>query len=166
MEMLDVIDENDEVIGQAEHGEIYEKELLHRICHILIFNSEGKIALQLRSKNKKFRPGHWATSVGGHVQSGETYEEAALREMEEEVGVKIPIKFLRKDWYEDKRSNGFRKSLGTFKATFNGPFNINPEEVEKVEFFSIDEIKSMIKEDEKFHPELLFLLEKEYKIKN
>ena len=161
--MMDVVNEADEVIGQAEHNEVYEKKLAHRICHILIFNDEGKMALQLRSRHKKFCPNHWVTAVGGHVQAGESYEQAALREMKEEVGVQIPVTFLRKDRYDHPVLN-IIKFLGTFTAKYNGPFEVNPEEVDTVEFFSLDEIKKMIADGEKFHPELLFLLRNAYGI--
>ncbi|MBW3018842.1 NUDIX domain-containing protein [Candidatus Woesearchaeota archaeon] len=162
MEMLDVVNEKDEVVGKAEYSEVYKNFLAHRICHILIFNDKGEMALQLRSKHKRFCPNHWVTAVGGHVQSGESYEQAALREMEEEVGVQIPVEFLRKDRYDNPERKDFTKFLGTFKAKYNGPFRVNPEEVDRVEFFSMEKIKQMIADGEKFHPELLFLLRKEF----
>ena len=162
MEFLDVVNDNDEVVGRASKKEIYEKKLQHRIVHILIFNDKGEMALQLRSKHKSFCPHHWSTPVGGHVQSGETYEEAALREFQEELGTTTGITFAYKDLYDDGR--GLKKILVTFKTNFNGPFNINPKEVERVEFFSLDEIQEMIDSGENFHPELLFLLKRHFGI--
>ena len=162
MEFLDVVDENDNAVGKASMDEIYAERLPHRIVHILIFNDKGKLALQMRSKYKSFCPQHWSTPVGGHVQSGESYEEAAMREFEEELGTKVPITQIRKDFYTDVKGN--KKFLATFKAVFNGPFNLNSEEVERIEFFGLDEIKKMIAKGEKFHPELLFLLKKQLDI--
>jgi len=123
---------------------------------------KNELALQLRSKKVSFCPLHWSTPVGGHVQSNENFEEAALREFEEELGLKTKIDFLRKDFYSDSRGN--KKFLVTFKTIFNGPFKPDKEVVEKVEFFSTDEIKKMIIHKEKFHPELLFLLKRHFKI--
>jgi len=162
MEFIDVVSETDEVIGQAPKNEIYEKRLLHRIVHIFVFNDKGEMALQLQSKYKKFCPQHWVTSAAGHVISGETEEAAAIRELEEETGIRTQVEFLYKDLYNV--SSNFRKILITFKSGFNGPFKINPMEVEKIEFFTIDKIKEMIKSGEKFHPELLFLLKKHFNI--
>jgi len=174
MEFIDVINEDDEVVGKAPKNEIYEKKLLHRIVHIFVFNDKGEMALQLQSINKKFCPQHWCTSAAGHVRSGETVEHAALRELEEEIGIRQKINFSYKDLYEYHSSvlqgrypaqNGLRKILVSFKTVFNGPFKINPFEVEKVEFFNLGEIQNMIDDGEKFHPELLFLLKKHFKIK-
>ena len=103
MEFLDVVDENDKVVGKASKSEIYKKRLRHRIVHTMIFNSEGKLLLQKRSVNKSFCPSYWSTSVGDHVQSGETAEEGALREMEEEVGIKSALEFKWKDLYTDQK---------------------------------------------------------------
>jgi isopentenyldiphosphate isomerase len=161
MEVLDVVNDKDEVIGEASIKDIYEKKLFHRIVHILIFNKKGEMALQLRSKYKSFCPGYWSTSVGGHVQKGETPEQGALRELREELGVNNKIEFAFKDLYEGDK-NVPKKFLITFKTTHNGPFKINPEEVEKIEFFSMEKIRKMIKQGEKIHPELLFLLKKHF----
>ncbi len=123
IEYLDVVDESDQVISQAAYTDIYRKLLTHRIVHILIFNDKGEMAIQKRSKYKSFMPNAWSTAVGGHVRSGETYEQAALREFREELGLEVPIQFLYKDFYEDKAYEaGLKKFLYTFKAVCNGPF--------------------------------------------
>jgi isopentenyldiphosphate isomerase len=158
MEFNDVVDENDCVVGKISHDELYVELLPHRIVHILIFDDEGKMVLQKRSAKKSFCPLHWSTAVGGHVQSGESYEEAAVREFQEELGVNVPISFMFNTRYDDPR--GFFKFLGVFKVKFNGSFDLNPEEVESVEAFSMDEIKSMIEKGGSFHPELKFLIER------
>ncbi|MDO8741375.1 MAG: NUDIX domain-containing protein [Candidatus Woesearchaeota archaeon] len=163
MEFLDSVNENDEITGRASKKEIYEKQLLHRIVHVLVFNDKGEMALQLRSKCTSFCPLHWCTSAGGHAQSGESYEKAALRELKEEIGTMAKIDFAHKDLYTV--TGNFRKFLATFRTVFNGSFKINPVEVEKVEFFSLDKIQKMIKDREKFHPELLFLLRKHFNMK-
>lgn len=158
MEILDIVNPYDEVIGKASRDEVYEKLLPHRIVHVLIFNDDKEMALQLRSKTVSFCPNHWSTAVGGHVQSGENYEEAAIREYEEELGIKSVLTFFDKVIYEVE--NKPKKFLTIFTSTFNGPFSKNPSDVEKVEFFPLDTIRTMIKNGEKFHPELLFLLQK------
>ena len=158
MEFLDVVDENDQVVGKASKHTVYKKLLPHRIIHIFIFNKKGQMALQLRSKNVSFCPNHWSSAVGGYVRSGENYEEAALRECIEELGIRTQLIYLSKEIY--RLENGLIKILVIFKALFDGPFDIDHKEVEKVEFLSLRKIKKMMKMGEKFHPELKFLLEK------
>jgi isopentenyldiphosphate isomerase len=157
-EILDIVDLNDEVLTQATRDEVYEKSLCHRIVHVLIFNDDGKMALQKRSQNVSFCPGHWSTAVGGHVQSGETYVEGAFREYDEELNMIGALEFFSKDLYEAEGSP--TKFVSAFKSRFNGPFQPNTEDVELVDFFTIDEVKQMIDDGEKFHPELLYLLKK------
>ncbi|MDF1497670.1 MAG: NUDIX domain-containing protein [Patescibacteria group bacterium] len=157
-EILDIVNLNDEVVSQATRDEVYEKSLCHRIVHVLIFNDDGKMALQKRSQTVSFCPGYWSTAVGGHVQTGETYVEGAFREFEEELNMIGALEFFSKDLYEAKGSP--TKFVAAFKSRFNGSFQPNPNDVEMVDFFTMDEIKQMMREGEKFHPELLFLLEK------
>lgn len=157
--MLDVVNDMDEVIGKVAYEEVYKKLLFHRIVHILIFNTQGKLALQKRSKTKEYLPGYWSTSVGGHVQSGESYEEAALREYEEELGTTTPLKLIFKDAFQNE-DDKHMKFIATFSTQYNGPFMANPEEVEYVEYFSLGEIKKMIQNGDKFHPELLYILKR------
>ncbi len=160
MEILDVVDKNDEVIGVASKKDIYSKELCHRIVHVLIFNDEGKMALQLRSNRVNFCPNHWSTAVGGHVETNESYYDAALREYEEELGTVSEIEELSKDFYDVEGIPS--KFLVTYTSTFNGPFNPDKRVVDEVGFFTIQEMRAMLNAGEKFHPELLFLLEKYY----
>lgn len=160
MEMLDTVDDNDEVIGQATVAQSYKKLLPHRIVHIMIVNDKEEILLQKRTAEETFCPDHWSTAVGGHVQAGESYEQAAIREYEEELGTKSAIELIGKAVYEVE--NKPKKFLTIFKSNFNGPYNINLDEVASVDSFSIDEIKKMISDGEKFLPELLFILEKYY----
>ncbi|MBU0707502.1 NUDIX domain-containing protein [Patescibacteria group bacterium] len=160
MEYLDIVNDNDEVIGRQKREALYDKFPTHRIVHVLVFNRAGEMALQLRSQNVSFLPGYWSTSAGGHVISGETYEEAAKRELKEELGLEVPFKFAYKDLYQDKRGN--KKLLSTYTVTFDGESVADNEDVEKVEFFSMEKIKDMIANKGKFHPELLFLIKKHY----
>ena len=69
MEFLDIVDDDDEVIGSASISDIYEKHFTHRIVHIFVFNGE-RMLLQLRSNEARFYPLHWCTAAAGHVKSG------------------------------------------------------------------------------------------------
>ena len=91
-EMIDVVNEENKIITSVPITDIYKKKLSHRIVHVLVINPETyDIYLQVRSEDKSFLPGYYCTSAGGHVQAGESYIEAARRELKEELGIEAPL---------------------------------------------------------------------------
>jgi isopentenyldiphosphate isomerase len=161
-EILDIVNDKDEVIGSAARSDIYRKQEMHRIVHAFVVNDKGEIALQLRSKNKTFCTLHWCTAAGGHVLTGENYKDAISREIKEEIGIEIDCRMIGKWDYWCPVKKGLRKFLGVFEAIYNGPFTVDLEEVDEIRFFCLDEIRQMINNKGKLHPELIFLLEKYY----
>jgi len=87
-EMFDVVDAEDHVIGQAPRQEVHDRGLMHRAVHILVFNRHRDCLLQKRSMLKDRHPGVWDSSAAGHLDAGESYETAAIRELEEELGIR------------------------------------------------------------------------------
>jgi isopentenyl-diphosphate delta-isomerase len=88
-EILDIVNEQDEVIGQAERDEVHRVGLLCRLIYVLFYTSDGDVILQKRSDTKKNDAGKLTTTVSGHVASGQSYLEAAVRETLEESGVEV-----------------------------------------------------------------------------
>src|SRR5258706_15211525 len=88
-EIFDVVDEHDRVVGRETRGEVHRRGLMHRAIHVLVFNSRGEIFLQKRSQKKDRQPGLWDSSASGHVDSGETYDACAVRELQEELGLEL-----------------------------------------------------------------------------
>lgn len=86
-EILDIVDENDEVVGQATRGEATARGLRHRCAFIEARDADGRIFVHRRTATKLVFPSHYDMFVGGVLGAGETYDEAALREAEEELGV-------------------------------------------------------------------------------
>lgn len=160
MEFLDIVNEKDEVVGRAPKEEIYAKLHTHRIVHVLVFSSAGELLMQRRSANASFAARHWTTSVGGHVTSGESYAQAALRETKEEIGVDAMLTHRYTDVYLDPR--GLRKFLATFTSVHDGPFIKEAQAVEDLRFMPLQKVWDMIQTGEPFHPEFLFLLNKHY----
>lgn len=88
-EVFDVVDERDEVVEQRTRGEVHRLGLRHRAVHVLMFNRRGEVFLQQRSHLKDVSPLAWDSSAAGHLDSGESYAEAAVREIQEELGVEV-----------------------------------------------------------------------------
>jgi 16S rRNA (adenine1518-N6/adenine1519-N6)-dimethyltransferase len=88
-EVFDVVDEHDRVIGREFRGEIHRRGLLHRAVHIFWLRPDGQLCLQRRSFAKDNCPGQLSSSCAGHVDAGEAYVEAAVRELGEELGVRV-----------------------------------------------------------------------------
>ncbi|MFJ3228565.1 NUDIX hydrolase [Streptomyces sp. NPDC086783] len=87
-EILDIVDENDRVIGQSPRGEAYARGLRHRCVFIQARDAEGRIFVHRRTPTKLVFPSLYDMFVGGVVGAGESYDDAALREAEEELGVR------------------------------------------------------------------------------
>jgi isopentenyldiphosphate isomerase len=86
-EILDIVDADDQVIGSATRGEIHQEGLMHRAVHIFVFDASGNIYVQRRSESKDRHPLKLDSSAAGHVDSGESYDRAAERELAEELGI-------------------------------------------------------------------------------
>ncbi|MFH9989750.1 NUDIX hydrolase [Streptomyces luteogriseus] len=86
-EILDIVDENDRVVGQCPRGEVYARGLRHRCVFIRARDAEGRIFVHRRTPTKLVFPSLHDMFVGGVVGAGESYDAAALREAEEELGV-------------------------------------------------------------------------------
>lgn len=156
-----MVNDNDEVIGQELREKVYSEMRNHRIVHIIVINTQGQIVLQLRSQKVRGFPGFWCTAAAGHVHAGESYFDAAKRELVEEAGIEADLKFVARDqfvWSSAGRDH--KKFLSIFVAESEGPFLLNPDEVEKVEFFDPEEILQIAARGEKAHPESFYVLQK------
>jgi len=134
-ELFDIVDETDQVIGQRPRSEVHREGLRHRAVHILITNSKGELYLQRRVPWKDMNPSCWDSSAAGHVDAGETYEEAARRELDEELGLQLePVEAGR---LESSPETG-HEFLKIYTAQSDGPFHPAPAEVEWAGFFPLD----------------------------
>jgi isopentenyldiphosphate isomerase len=88
-EIFDVVNERDEVTGQLPRREVHRLGLKHRAVHVLVFNRAGQIFLQKRSMRKDIWPGAWDSSASGHLDTGEDYDACAVRELREEIGLRV-----------------------------------------------------------------------------
>lgn len=140
-EYFDVVDENNQVIGRASRRECHHNPgLIHRDVHILVFNSKGNLFLKKRSKNKDLYPGVWETSACGHLNCGETYIAAALRELDEELGI-IDVSLKKISQYKNF-SEVERQITELFVCYYDGPIKLNSDEASEGGFFSLSEVIS------------------------
>lgn len=93
-EILDIVDDNNNIIGQASRLEVHQKNLKHRSAHVFVIHN-GDVFLQLRAPNKAQFPNLWDTSSAGHLDSGESYIDSAVRELNEELGIKAKTSDLQ-----------------------------------------------------------------------
>ena len=111
-EILDVINAKNVVIAQVTQEEVYNRKLNHRIVHIFVIHpSEDRVYLQKRSESKSFLPGYYCTSAGGHVKSGESYLEAAKRELYEEIGLKTQLYPIHTTIFESDNHKRFIQTV-------------------------------------------------------
>lgn len=88
MEFIDVLDENGKKTGIVRNRKlVYKNGDWHKTVHVWLLNSQNELLIQKRAKDKETFPNLWAISIAGHVMSGETSKEAALREIKEEIGI-------------------------------------------------------------------------------
>jgi 16S rRNA (adenine1518-N6/adenine1519-N6)-dimethyltransferase len=91
-----VVDKNDRILRYAKRSDVHGNNLRHRAVHILVFNQADEVYLQQRSRTKDRHPLKWDSSAAGHVSGTERYDAAAKREVEEELGINIPLKKILK----------------------------------------------------------------------
>lgn len=160
-ELLDVIDENDNVIGREERDVCLEKKLLHRAIHVFVFNSGGELLLQKRSAQKKTYPGVWTSSCSGHVSAGQSYEEAAVREIEEELGIKVGKKDLIEIAKFFDKNPVDTELAKVYRISHDGPFDFGKEEVDEVKFLPVEKVKEELKSfPENYTPDFAFAFSK------
>ncbi|MCX4583252.1 NUDIX hydrolase [Streptomyces sp. NBC_01481] len=144
-EILDIVDENDEVIGQAPRGEAYARGMRHRAVFVLARDAQDRIFVHRRTATKLVFPSLYDMFVGGVVGAGESYDAAALREAEEELGVSglpapVPLfKFL----YERGDQTWWS---AVYEVRCELPVNPQPEEVAWHDFLPERELEERLGE--------------------
>ena len=140
-EMVPVVEENGLVIGQATRQSVHDgTKLMHPVIHLHIINREGCLYIQKRSMKKDLLPGRWDTAVGGHVDYGETLEEALFREASEELGFRDfnPI-FLKSYIWESARE---KELVNVFAAVGNFILKPDNDEVSEGRYWNISELEA------------------------
>ncbi|CAG9315541.1 unnamed protein product [Blepharisma stoltei] len=157
-EIVLIVDEENRPIGEAIRKDMRKLKLAHRASFIFIKNSEGLLHVQKRVLTKDVYPGYFDPTTGGCVLASDLNDkEAALRELEEELGITgIDIEFV--DWFHYKNAeNNVWGSI--YLAEWNGPVSLQADEVESLHMMSISEILERFQNNEKFCPDSMAALQ-------
>jgi 16S rRNA (adenine1518-N6/adenine1519-N6)-dimethyltransferase len=142
-EVFDVVNDKDEVTGQATRKEVHAKGLMHRAIHVFAFNKRGDLLLQKRSLLKDAHPGVWDSSVAGHLDAGETYEQATIRELEEEMGIVADAVPEEIGTIAACAGTGW-EFVKVFKVTHHGAVKFPAAEIEAALWFPLEEIRAWL----------------------
>ena len=134
-EIFDIVNARDEVIGQAPRKEVHARGLWHRAVHVLVFNARGEVFLQKRSLKKDIAAGKWDSSASGHLDTGENYDECAVREVREEIGLELTTPPQRLFKIEACQETGW-EFCWIYRCENEGPFDLHPDEIETGDWFA------------------------------
>src|SRR6266487_766929 len=132
-ERFPIVDEMDRILRYAYRSQVHGDNLRHRAVHILIFNGAGEVYLQKRSRWKDRHPLLWDSSAAGHVSAGEGYDEAAQRELQEELGINVPLEKVLKVAASTRTGQEF---IWLYRGQLEEELSPNRNEIEAGAFFS------------------------------
>ncbi|MBI4909658.1 MAG: NUDIX hydrolase YfcD [Acidobacteria bacterium] len=155
LELVAIVDEANRVVGSATRAEMRRNNLPHRATYIFVFDRQGRIYAQHRTIIKDVYPGYWDLAAGGVVLAGESYGESAVRELDEELGIRgVTLEPWGEFYFHGE---GCRVFGSAFSCTYEGPLTLQPEEVQAVELLTLDQVLAPTP-DRDFTPDSLFAL--------
>ena len=156
-EIVLIVDKDNNKTGSAPRHEMRAKGLPHRACYILVFNSRGELFVQKRTMSKDIYPGYYDVAAGGVVLAGESYDESAKRELEEELGISDAALTSHFTFFHDEGKN---KIWGrVYSCMHDGELNLQAEEVESG-FFADPEDVLALSNKEPFTPDGIYVLKR------
>jgi len=146
MPLITFVDKDDKIIGSGKKEEVWRKGIIHRIVRMLLFNSQGELLIQKRADHVSSLPGRWDQSAAGHVDEGESYDQAASRELMEEIGVsEVSLKRISKYFSDDTDENEKDKIKKRFNAlyvaVYDGEIKPDPGEVSEVKWIKPEDLE-------------------------
>lgn len=142
-EPVEIVDDTDRPLGVMPLPEAQRQALGHRTVLVLLYDGAGRVCLQRRADAKALYPGRWDLSCTGHVRAGESREDAALRELFEELGVRAP-RLARTAEVEAGPETGHSFVTLYSAGGFSGIIVPDPAEVQEISFLDRDELEALV----------------------
>jgi len=142
MELFDLVDSNDNIIGITNKLEAHATGKLHRVGAVYVFDDAGRLYIQVHKKSG----GLYDHSVGGHISQGETYAEGTKREAQEELGITQPLEELSV-FYSDEGAN-MQHMFGLYTCVADTSWKFIPnEEVEEIFPMAIADVQQLMRDE-------------------
>ena len=142
-EFVVLVDQNDQKLGLMEKQQAHIAGLLHRAFSVLVFNSKGELMIQQRAASKYHSPTLWTNTCCSHPRDNETYEQAAHRRLEEEMGFDCELEYKFNFIYKAHLENDLieHELDHVFIGTFDNEPKLNPDEVMAYRWVELDDLK-------------------------
>ena len=154
-ELVDIVDDDDQVVATVTRAEMRAGRLQHRAVSIAVMGSDRRLLVHRRAHDKDVWPGMWDVAAGGVVAAGESYEDAARRELAEELGVEVA------DFHHLGEGRFVDESVALigrgYLAVHDGPFTFTDGEIAEVRWVNADQL-DVLMASERFVPDNVELL--------
>jgi isopentenyl-diphosphate delta-isomerase len=165
-ERLILVDENDQPVGVGDRQEAWARGYYTRNISVMLRDQNGRILSQKRNKQVASYPGMWTVAASGHVDEGETWDTAAYREAQEEIGISTDLKHIGncifKDDVDDKK---IRRIIHVYEGVIDSStqFTLQEAEVDDTKWYTLDELRYQIQQQpEQFTPVFREIIDRFY----
>ncbi|AJW62150.1 isopentenyl-diphosphate Delta-isomerase [Elizabethkingia sp. HX WHF] len=164
-EKVVLVNPNDDVLGVMEKMQAHQNGLLHRAFSVFLFNQEGKMLLQQRSATKYHSPNKWTNACCSHPRENETYLDGAKRRIHEELGINCELEEKFHFIYKADVGQGLweHELDHVFIGTYNGEYQLNPDEVSAIRFVTMEELDEEIANKPELFTEWFKIIWDEYR---
>lgn len=143
-EWFDVVDALDRPIGKERREVVHARKLFHRAIHVFVLDAAGRMLVQKRSSAKDSAPGLWCSSCSGHLDAGEDYLAAAVRELEEELGLEIRPEDLSQILSVSPCMETGWEFCRLFFLLDDGPYVFEPSEITELRSLALNELDEWV----------------------